>query len=247
MLSSVLAPVGNIPVGQHPHIIRLLKGIFNERPPLKRLVPEWDLLVILGCLKEKPFEPLKDASLKFLTWKTCFLVAITTFRRCRDLQALQLGEGLVNVQKQGVTFIRKGLSKSDRPSHMGRNIFVPHLEKDKKLDPKRALTHYLKATEQFRNQTGKDIVKLFLAITKPHQPVYSITMPRWLISLIKYCYKKLKKSHGKITGHTTTSVGPSWALFKGASLQQVMEAADWSRETTFTRHHLKPVNVDFFG
>ena len=97
MLSSVLAPVGNIPVGQHCHIIRLLKGIFNERPPLKRLVLEWDLLVILDCLKEKPFEPLKDASLKFLTWKTCFLVAITTFRRCSDLQALQLGEGLVNV------------------------------------------------------------------------------------------------------------------------------------------------------
>ena len=247
MLSSVLAPNGNIPVGQHPHIIRLLKGIFNERPPLKRLVPEWDLLVILGCLKEKPFETLKDASLKFLTWKTCFLVAITTFRRCSDLQALQLGEGLVNVQKQGVTFIRTGLSKSDRPSHMGRNIFVPHLEKDKKLDPKRALTYYLKATEQFRNQKGKDIVKLFLAINKPHQPVSSITLSRWLISFIKYCYKKLKKSHGKITGHSTRSVGLSWALFKGASLQQVMENADWSRETTFTRHYLKPVNVDFFS
>ena len=181
MLSSVLAPVGNIPVGQHPRIIRFLKGIFNERPPLKRLVPEWDLLVILGCLKEKPFEPLKDASLKFLTWKTCFLVAITTFRRCSDLQALQLGEGLVNVQKQGVIFIRTGSSKSDRLSHMGRNIFVPHLEKDKKLDPKRALTYYLKATEQFRNQKGKDTVKLFLAINKPHQPVSSITWSRWLL------------------------------------------------------------------
>ena len=89
---------------------------------------------------------------------------------------------------------------------MGRNIFVPHLEKDKKLDPKRALTYYLKATEQFRNQKGRDIVKLFLAINKPHQPVSSITLSRWLISLIKYCYKKLKKSHGKITGHSTRTV-----------------------------------------
>lgn len=31
MLSSVLSPINNVPVGQHPHIIRLLKGVFNSR------------------------------------------------------------------------------------------------------------------------------------------------------------------------------------------------------------------------
>lgn len=68
MLSSVLGPVGNISVGQHPSIFI---GVFNERPPVRELVPEWDLLLILVCLKESPFEPLKDAQLKFLTGKTC--------------------------------------------------------------------------------------------------------------------------------------------------------------------------------
>ena len=247
MLSSVLGTVEKIPVGQHPYIIRLLRGIFNERPPVRRLIPEWDLLVILGCLKEAPFEPLKDAPLKYLTWKTCFLLAITTFRRCGDLQSLQLGEGLVNVQKQGVTFLRTGLSKSDRPSHQSKNIFVPHLPSDKKLDPKRVLAYYLKKTEKFRRSNGNDIVKLFLAVNKPHKPVTAVTISRWLVSLIKFCYKKMNKTAGKVTGHSTRSIGPSWALFKGASLQQVMEAADWSRETTFTRHYLKPVNIDFLN
>ena len=248
MLSSVIPPVGNIPVGQHPYIIRLLKGIFNERPPLRRLIPEWDLLLILGCLKKAPFEPLKDAPLKFLTWKTCFLVAITTFRRCSDLQALQLGEGYANVQKQGITFLRTGLSKTDRPSHLSRNIVVPHLPNDKKLDPKRAVAYYLKETEKFRKSTsGNDVLKLFLAVNRPHKPVTSVTISRWLVNLIKFCYKELNKTSGRVTGHSTRSIGPSWALFKGASLQQVMEAADWSRETTFTRHYLKAVNVDFFN
>jgi len=247
MLSSVLAPVENIPVGQHPYIIRLLRGIFNERPPVRKLIPEWDLLVVLGCLKEAPFEPLKDAPLKYLTWKTCFLLAITTFRRCGDLQSLQLGEGLVNVQKQGVTFLRTGLSKTDRPNHQSRNIFVPHLPNDRKLDPKRSLTYYLKKTEEFRKSGGNDIVKLLLAVNKPHKPVSTTTISRWLVDLIKFCYKKMNKTVGRIRGHSTRSIGPSWALFKGASLQQVMEAADWSRETTFTRHYLKPVNIDFFN
>ena len=68
MLSSVLKPVEKVPIGQHPYIIRLLKGVFNSRPPQVKLVPEWDLQLVLECLQRSPFEPIKKASLKFLTW-----------------------------------------------------------------------------------------------------------------------------------------------------------------------------------
>ena len=105
MLSSVLPPVNNIPVGQHPHIVRLIKGIFNSRPPTTKLLPEWELPLVLGLLKRPPFEPLSLAPLKYLTWKSLFLVAITTFRRASDIQALKLGSGNVSVQKRGITFI----------------------------------------------------------------------------------------------------------------------------------------------
>ena len=70
MLSSILPRVEGFAIRQHQHIIRLLKvlkGIFNDRPPLKKLVPEWDLCLVLGCLGKSPFEPLKDASLKHVT------------------------------------------------------------------------------------------------------------------------------------------------------------------------------------
>ena len=33
MLSAVLPHYENVTIGQHPHIIRLLKGVFNSRPP----------------------------------------------------------------------------------------------------------------------------------------------------------------------------------------------------------------------
>ena len=246
MLSSVLAPVDNCAVGQHPLIIRLLKAVFNERPPVKKLIPEWNLLLVLECLKEDPFEPLQRASLKFLTWKTCFLIAITTFRRCSDLQSLQLGEGFVNVQKKGVTFIRTGLSKQDRPNHVDKNIFIPALSENRRLDPKRALTYYLKKTEPFRHsKNGQDVCRLFLSYQKPNHPVTAQTISRWLVETVRFCYDKKNKSVGKLKGHSTRSIGPSWAFFKGASLQQIMESADWSRETTFTKHYLKPINVDF--
>lgn len=100
MLSSVLQPINSIPVGQHPYIIRLLKGIFNSRPPTVNLLPEWHLPLVLKLIQRPPFEPLELAPLKYLTWKALFLVAITTFRRVSDIQALRLEEGKVTIQKE---------------------------------------------------------------------------------------------------------------------------------------------------
>ncbi|XP_045206275.2 uncharacterized protein LOC123558463 [Mercenaria mercenaria] len=244
MLSSLLAPVEKFPVGQHRFIIRLLRGIFNQRPPLRKLVPEWDLPLVLGCLKKPPFEPMKEASLKYVTWKTCFLIAITCFRRCSDIQALRLGEGNINVQKKGLTFLLAGLSKQDRPNHHSRKIFVPSFPSNKLLDPKRAMTYYLKKTECFRIQGSENELKLFLSVIKPHEPVLSQTISKWLVNVIKFAYKKSNKQLDKVKGHSTHSIGPSWALFKGASLDQVLDAADWSSETTFIKHYMKNVNVN---
>ena len=245
MLSAILPPSDNCPIGQHPYIIRLLKGVFNERPPVKCLIPNWDLSLVLGCLKEAPFEPLKDASFQHLTWKTCFLVAITTFRRCSDLQSLQIAEDKMNIGNRGITFIRTGLAKQDRPNHDGSHIFVPSHQEDKLLDPRRCLMKYIRKTKQYRIHGNQNAVKLFLATRKPHHPISAQTISKWIVNLIKLVYKLKKKSlkNKKIKGHSTRSVGPSCALFKGASFRQVMESADWSTETTFIKHYLKSVRT----
>ena len=124
MLSSVLLPISNTPVGQHPYIIRLLKGVFNTRPPVTKSLPEWDLTKVLGLLQMSPFEPLKLADLKYVTFKTVYLVAITTFRRCSDLQALRIGEDAVKIQNRGVTFIRTGLSKTGQATLETEYLFL---------------------------------------------------------------------------------------------------------------------------
>ena len=104
------------------------------------------------------FEPLKLASLKHVGYKTIFLVAITTYRRYYDIQALKLGDGAATVTNKVVTFVRQGLSKQDRMIHFGSTIFVPSVSENKKLDPKKALNFYLKRTKVFR-KTSKDISK----------------------------------------------------------------------------------------
>lgn len=149
----------------------------------------------------------------------------------------------MNVGDRGITFVRTGLAKQDRPNHEGSHIFVPSHQEDKYLDPRRCLIQYIKKTKKYRNQNDQNVVKLFLATRKPHHPISAQTISKWIVNLIKLVYKLKKQSlkGKKIQGHSTRSVGPSWALFKGASLRQVMESADWSRETTFIKHYLKSV------
>ena len=247
MLSSILAPIDKIPIGQHPYIIRLLKGVFNSRPPERKLLPEWDLPIVLDMLEKPPFTPMNLTSLKYLTWKTAFLIAITTFRRCSDLQSLRLGEGSVNVQQKGVTFIRHGLAKQDRPNHDGSKIFVPSFPENKNIDPKRSIYMYLKRTKDFREKDGENKCSLFLSINKPHKPVSSQTISKWIVKIIRMAYKQQKKRLGKVKGHSTRSIGPSWALFKGATISSVMESADWSKQSTFAKFYFKDVNVNFLN
>ncbi|XP_060552291.1 uncharacterized protein LOC132713659 [Ruditapes philippinarum] len=195
-----------------------------------------------SMLKQPPFEPMKLAKLKYLTWKTVFLIAITTFKRCSDLQAMRIGEGSVNIQEKGVTFYRHGLSKQDRQGHQSKNIFIPTFKDNKYLDPKRALYWYLKRTDDLRKETNE--LSLFLTTIKPHKPVSAQTISNWIVSVIKKAYKSKELLEPKVRGHSTRSIGPSWALFKGAKLVDVLNSADWSRASTFIKFYLKEVSLD---
>ncbi|CAC5399818.1 unnamed protein product [Mytilus coruscus] len=115
------------------------------------------------------------------------------------------------------------------------DILVPAFDAEKLLDPKRALTYYLKSTDNFRGENRQDS-KLFLAISNPHNPISSQTISSWIVSTIQMAYNDKKKS---VKAHSTRAIGPSWALYKGASMKNIMEAADWSRESTFTKFYLR--------
>jgi hypothetical protein len=113
------------------------------------------------------------------------------------------------------------------------------------LDPKRTLAFYLRKIEPFRIKDGKDELKLFLTVNKPHRPVSAQTISSWIVKLIKRAYKQNQKHIGTVKGHSTRSVGPSWALFKCAGMKDVLEGADWSQPTTFLKFYLKDLQVDF--
>jgi len=62
----------------------LLKSLQStvERPTI---LPKWDVFLVLHALKGPPYEPLRFASLRSLTWKTLFLVSLAACRRISEI------------------------------------------------------------------------------------------------------------------------------------------------------------------
>ena len=70
------------PAGQHPTIIRLMKGIYNKRPPLPRYTHTWDVSKITSYISS--LDDNADLSLKVLSFKLVMLLALTRPSRSSD-------------------------------------------------------------------------------------------------------------------------------------------------------------------
>ncbi|XP_068104139.1 uncharacterized protein [Hyperolius riggenbachi] len=80
-----------------PLVIRFMKSVERSRPIVKKSCPRWDLSLVLNVLMEEPFEPLEEISLRNLTIKTIFLVAITSAKRVSELEALSSDEQFCSI------------------------------------------------------------------------------------------------------------------------------------------------------
>ena len=87
MFSDVLPLVDGVKVGELRQGVCFLKDISLSRPLRKTLVPEWDLPLVLRVLEAAPLEPMElaMASLKLVTFKFTFLLALITARRVADI------------------------------------------------------------------------------------------------------------------------------------------------------------------
>ena len=76
-----------ISVSKDENLTRLLDSFHRDTPKGKRGIPSWNLSLVLHQLTKAPFEPLKEASLKYLTFKTVFLLALGSGERRSEIHA----------------------------------------------------------------------------------------------------------------------------------------------------------------
>lgn len=222
---------------------RLLRSFMLKRPPSKSLLPSWSLPAVLQALSKEPFEPLGMASLRSLTIKTVFLVAIASGHRVSTLQALSIEAGHLRWEASGVRLTPRAgfVAKNQKFSSPLVEIFLPSLssfssvQEDKVWCPVRALRWYLDKMKTKRSSSS-----LFVSYVEPFGSVSKPTISRWLVEGIKSAGDVALLSD-RVRAHDTRSISSSWALFNGASLSEIQKAAYWSSPNSFISCYLKDV------
>ena len=233
--------------GSDPVISELIRSFELKRPVSRSLWPKWDLSAVLVSLTKHPFEPLAGASLKFLSWKTAFLLAFASAKRRSELHALSIEPGQFRFNRDGslsLSFQPGFLAKNQLPSVVPPPLIIPSLsavcgrsDHDRYLCPVRAIKFYLKATESLRVNRSR----LFIPL-KGSKEISAATISRWIGSAIKFAFQNLSDDEIQslqIRPHELRALSSSWAFLNHTPLEEVLRAAFWRSETTFSSFYLR--------
>ena len=251
-LSDTYALLGKPDVGKNPYISRLIKSFDRDRPRIRSLAPKWNLSWVLHCLAEAPFEPMYLADIKFVSYKTAFLLAFASAKRVCELHALSVLPSCCRVSKLSATLTPEPgfMAKNETPDHHPPPIILHRLteisddEQSRRLCPLRALRIYLSRTKGCRN--GRQ--RLFLPIKKGVQNISKASIARWICQAVLLSYKMLSDRHDlrqilRVNAHELRAVSASWSYFSNCSLKDVMAAAFWRSETVFSSFYLRSLQA----
>ena len=228
----------------------LIRSMAAEIPPRQITTPKWNLTLVLETLLTAPYEPLEEASLKFLTHKCSFLIALASAKRVSKLQALT---GQVAHKEDwsvvSFDFARDFLAKTEVPTstrYRTRSFQIPSLgnhsseHNDQLLCPVRALRIYYRRTAERRTAESR----LFIPVLGQRSSVSKNTISAWITSVVRRAYQHkhqdLHELH-RITAHEVRALATSWNFHHNLSLESVMEAASWRTHSTFSSFYLRDV------
>ena len=232
-ISMTHLPIDGVPVGSHYLIKRLMKGIFNKRPPVPRYVISWPVEKVLRYLKIMP--GYDQISLKLLTWKTAILIALVSADRGDAIAALST-EYMIK-DSEGYHFLVSKPTKCTRPGRGIKQIDLPKFTKDRRICVVYCLDKYLRATKRLRVDK-----QLFISYVKPHRSVTRTSIARW----IKLIMQKSGIDVSIFQPHSTRSASTSTAFQQGVSVPDILKKADWSNASVFHRFYNRPkVHADF--
>lgn len=230
-LSAITALENNVPIGKHPLVQRLVKGVFNCRPSLPRYHNTWDTNVVLNYLKTLP--NVNEINLRQLTYKLVMLCALITGQRCQSIHLMNLN----NMEKKhsSYCFSIDSLVKQSAPGRSQPVLVIPKFAADESLCAVTVLEEYIKRTEGIRCHEPQ----LFISTIKPFKRVSKDTIGRWI--------KTVMTLSGIDTSiykpHSTRAAATSKANVCNVPITSIMAAASWSSDSTFHKFYNKHVNV----
>ena len=183
-----------INVSKDVNLTRLLDSFHRQEG-----IPSWNLSLVLHQLTKTPFEPLKEASLKHLTFKTVFLLALGSGKRRSEIHAWLHK----NIRHQSdwsklslypsPSFLYKNQLAKEGPDSVAPVVIpalAPTLDKslkgDRSLCPVRAICYYLDRASDLRQ--NKELV--FVSFKKGcNKAISPATISSWIKQTVILWYE----------------------------------------------------------
>ena len=143
--------------------------------------------------------------------------------------------------QEGIQFYPLELAKQSKPSKSVAPFIFPAFPSDNKLCSKVTLLSYISRTESYRGNGSDRKSKLLLSYIKPHNPITSSSIARWITSMLDLAGIDTKT----FKAHSVR--GASAAASAGLTTNQIMNAADWSSESVFQRFYYRPPSGNQVG
>ena len=241
----------------------LVRAFWLERLVQCRIMPKWDLHLVLLSLLRPPFASDSDVDressddvipLKLRTMKCVFLLALALARRCSYLHALSVAPSRCvfargNTQRQlAVPLLPEPgfLAKNQLPTQAPEWITMPgiaHLnptEAERMLCPVRQLKLYIQDSERIRR--GRQC--MFLHWNRNIRDIMRSHISRWIVETVKEAYTQADREYDRVTAHEVRALSASWAYNCQVALPDILSAAFWRSciwglpEFVSTRHGL---------
>ena len=254
--SAIADKLGNttVNISKDDNLTRLLESFHRDRPRGWRGIPSWNLSLVLHQLTRAPFEPLREASLKHLTFKTVFLLALGSGKRMSEIHAWQHKNirhqsnwSKVSLFPSPSVLFKNQLAK-EGPEGVAPVVIparAPTLDKslksDRSLCPVRALHYYLDRTSDLRQHKELVFVSFKKGFDKDISPT---TISSWIKQTVILCYELSDhQAHTlhQVIAHDVRAFASPKAFQSGFSLEQILSACHWKSHNTFTQFYLKDV------
>ena len=241
-----------------PHIKLLVRAFRLERPVQRRIMPKWDLHLVLLSLMRPPFTSQSEDDgessddvipLKWQMLKCLFLLALASARRRSYLHALSIAPGRC-VFARGNTQRQLVVSLLPEPGFLAKNqlltqapewITVPgiaHLnptEPEQMLCPVRQLKLYIRDSERIRGGRQRMIIHWNRSI----RDIMRSHISRWIVETVKEAYTQADRQYDRVTAHEVRALSASWAYNCQVALPDILSAAFWRSSGVFQNLYLR--------
>ena len=243
-------------VGRDKDLTALIQSFYQERPRVRRIIPSWDLSLVLLALTKPPFEPMRTAELKWCTLKTLFLTLLASGSRRGEIHAVSMAKFRHDEQWRWVTlephqgFVAKTQMRKSGASVLApiripalSSTLAPELQEDRALCPVRALKIYLSRTQTMR--VGKEL--LFISFLPSHRgDICKNTISGWVRNLLCKCYEEPHEgsiSMSNTRTHELRALSASLAFRGNIDMEDIMVSCSWRSHSTFSSFYLRDVSA----